>query len=76
MGFTEAHARDALIQTENNFEAATEYLLTIPAPLNQPSSSSAGNTTQAAPRAAAASDTVESAQASSAEPPPVSVSFL
>lgn len=76
MGFTETHARDALIQTQNNFEAATEYLLTVPPPLNQPSSSSAGNTTQAEPRVAATSETVEGAQASLAEPPPVSVSYF
>ena len=41
MGFSAQHAREALLHSNNNFDAATEYLLTTPAPA-VPASSSGG----------------------------------
>ena len=33
MGFSHQHALEALLHSNNNFDAATEYLLTTPAPV-------------------------------------------
>lgn len=43
MGFSQQHARDALIQSRNNFEVSTEYLLTTPAPTLEDAAAAAGS---------------------------------
>ena len=58
MGFSHQHAFEALLHSNNNFDAATEYLLTTPAPV-VPTSTSSGagasaNTGASATTAAAA----------------------
>ena len=55
MGFSQQHAREALIHSRNNFDAATEYLLTTPAPVLASSSSASGGATASSGGGGAAS---------------------
>lgn len=58
MGFSHQHALEALLHSNNNFDAATEYLLTTPAPVVPTSSGATGNT----PATSAASGSAPTAE--------------
>ncbi|XP_066927721.1 E3 ubiquitin-protein ligase HUWE1-like isoform X2 [Clytia hemisphaerica] len=59
MGFSAQHAREALLHANNNFDAATEYLLTTPAPAVPAESGSGGATGTESAAIAAATNTQE-----------------
>ena len=61
MGFSHQHALEALLHSNNNFDAATEYLLATPAPVVSTSAAlSAGETINTATANTAATSTTAS----------------